>query len=276
VIGSDDTVLAHGLGGVRKSQPHGFLTEHDGVDYGQWSELSGWSPLGRGSLLLGRVPYPLEPDPPGCAWASGPDSRVTATCWSPESGGSLRRFDDALVQAADPLPLAEPIAIYGIDDQQRMLAFDVPAGTLRWRDLDGGVLSEPVTGKIGGPIRSLVGGGFDTSSGVLLSGSTQVTAKPPWLAGRADGDLTLVRRRQAYAYVPPTPTGCTQRVELLAADGTLCATVDVTEPSCAPGQHVVGPMLQVGAVGSVASRAGWYCQGGTCAVGWHVWTRLLQ
>jgi hypothetical protein len=276
VIAPDGTSLALLPGGVRKSQPHGFLTEHDGVDYGQTSALTGWSPQGGGSLLLGRVTPPLQPDPPACAWASGPDSRVTATCWSPQSGASLRRFDEALVETADPLPLSETIGIYGIDEQQRMLASEVATGTLRWRDLDGRVLSEPVAGKITGPIRSLAGGGFDTSSGVLLSGSTQITPKPEWLAARADGELTLVRGRQAYAFVRPSPGGCTGRIELLAADGTLCATVEVTESSCAPGGPLVGPAFQVGAAGSVASQAGWYCQGGSCAAGWHVWTRLLQ
>jgi hypothetical protein len=275
VLSADGATLPSLPGQVRKSQPHGFLTEHDGVDYGQSSALFGWSPRGSGSLLLGRIPYPLQPDPPSCGWATSPDSSVTATCWSPQEGPSLRRFDDALVETGPAVPLAETIGVYGIDEQQRMLAQDT-AGTLRWYDLDGRVLSGPIAGKIAGPIRPLVQGGFDTSAGVLASGSTEFAPKPSWLADRADSDLSLVRGRRAYAFVRPLRAPCQQAVELLAPDGTLCATIEFVPTSCAPGTVLSRLTLQIGAEGSVAAQAGGYCQGDSCLVGWRAFPRLLQ
>ena len=279
VLGPGDVVLARLAGRVRKAQPHGFLTEHDGVDYGQVSTLFGWNPQEAGSLYLGSIPYPLQPDPPACAWATAPDSTVLATCWAPDTGASLRRFNPALVETAPAVPLSETIGVQGIDEQQRMLAQNA-AGVLRWYDLDGRAVSDAVAGTISGPVRALVGGGFDTSAGVLASGSTAFVSRPSWLAERDGGALTLVRGRRAHAFVRPSPKPCTTSVELLASDGTVCATVEVTEmdvtkSNCAAGGPVTGPALQIGASGSVASRAGWYCQADSCIVGWHVWTRLF-
>ena len=171
---------------------------------------------------------------------------------------------------------ATSIGVYGIDEQGLMLAADA-SGTLRWRELDGSVLSGPIAGTISGPFRTLVGGGYDTSSGVLPSGSTQFVPRPQWLAQRTDGDLSLVRGRRAYAYVPRGSSDeCTHRLEVLAPDGTVCATVTIAEPKCSPGAPVINPALRVGAEGSVAGRAGWYCHDDTCLVAFRVWNHLLQ
>jgi hypothetical protein len=276
VIAADGTILAALPGGVRLSGPHGFLTEHTPVEYGQLDTLSGWSGGPVGSLLLGAIPYPLQPDPPFCSWAAAPDSTVTAACWSSQDGASLRHFGAALDEIAPPLPLAQRIRVAGIDEQGRLLASEA-TDTVRWRNPDGSIFSDPIAGTIVGRFRPLVGGGYDTSSGVLPSGSAHFVARPQWLAERADGELTLVRGRRAYAYVPPGSTGeCAQQLQLLAPDGTVCATVAFDEPRCVPGTPASGPMLQVGAEGSVAERAGWYCQDGTCLVGFRVWNHLLQ
>ncbi|MFL5290755.1 MAG: hypothetical protein ACJ79U_04485 [Myxococcales bacterium] len=276
VMGADGTILATLPGGVRLSGPHGFLTEHTPVDYGQLDTVSAWSGGVARSLLLGAIPYPLQPDPPFCSWAAAPDSTVTAACWSSQDGASLRHFGAALDEIAPPVLLAQKIRVAAIDEQGRLLASEA-TDTVRWRNPDGSIFSDPIAGTIVGRFRPLVGGGYDTSTGVLPSGSTEFVARPQWLAERADGDLTLVRGRRAYGYVPPGSSGeCAQRLEVLAPDGTVCATVAFDEPQCVPGTPASGPMLQVGAEGSVAERAGWYCHDGTCLVAFRVWNHLLQ
>ena len=277
VMTADGATLATLPGTVVLSEQHGFLTLLGAVDYGQSDILTGWNGGATNSLRLRIIlPSTVQPDPPFCSWAAAADSSVTAACWSAQAGASLHRFDSGLAETAAALPLPETIGVYGIDEQGLMLAADA-SGTLRWRELDGSVLSGPIAGTISGPFRTLVGGGYDTSSGVLPSGSTQFVPRPQWLAQRTDGDLSLIRGRRAYAYVPRGSSDeCTHRLEVLAPDGTVCATVTIAEPKCSPGAPVINPALQVGAEGSVAGRAGWYCHDDTCLVAFRVWNHLLQ
>ncbi|MFL5409308.1 MAG: hypothetical protein ACJ79O_26095, partial [Myxococcales bacterium] len=149
VMAADGTILATLPGGVRLSGPHGFLTEHTPVDYGQLDTLSAWSGGVAGSLLLGVIPYPLQPDPPFCSWAAAPDSTVTAACWSSQDGASLRHFGAALDEIAPPVPLAQKIRVAAIDEQGRLLASEA-TDTVRWRNPDGSIFSDPIAGTIVG------------------------------------------------------------------------------------------------------------------------------
>src|SRR3954463_170899 len=64
VMAADGTILATLPGGVRLSGPHGFLTEHTPVDYGQLDTLSAWSGGVAGGLPLRGLPTPFSPAPP--------------------------------------------------------------------------------------------------------------------------------------------------------------------------------------------------------------------
>jgi hypothetical protein len=278
VMTAGGDTLATFSGTVIRTGPHGFLSILSAVDWGQSESLAGWNGGAVGSLRLDTLmPYPL-PEPPFCSWAAKPDLSVTAACWSAEGGATLHHLDAGLVETAPPVSLPETLAIAGFDEQGRMLATNM-AGDTTWRNADGSLVSGPIAGTIVGPLRPLVGGGFDTSTGVLPSGATQLVPRPQWLAARADGPLTLLRGRGAYAYVAPGSTDqCTNRLEVLAPDGTTCATVTISEPKCvrAAAVSVINSALQVGAGGSVAERAGSYCQDEMCLVAYRVWNHLLQ
>jgi len=276
VMTADGATLATLPGQIVRSEQHGFLTLLGAVDYGQSTILTGWNGGTANGLRLGTIlPSTVQPDPPFCSWAAS-DSGVTAACWSAGEGASLRHFDASLAETAAPVPLPEKLAVAGFDEQGRMLATNV-ADETTWRNADGSLVSGPIAGPVPGPLRPLVGGGYDTPGGVLLSGATRFVPRPQWLAARADGPLALVRGRGAYAYVPPNSSDpCTSRLEVLAPDGTVCATVTIAEPQCSPGGPVTGPALRIGAAGSVAERAGWYCQDGTCLVAFRVWNHLLD
>jgi hypothetical protein len=55
-----------------------------------------------------------------------------------------------------------------------------------------------------------------------------VRAPPPWMRARRDAKLQIARGGTAYAVLPlgASAVPCTQRVELIAPDGTSCATAD--------------------------------------------------
>jgi hypothetical protein len=77
---------------------------------------------------------------------------------------------------------------------------------------------------------------FDRSGGaviaeaqvVVTSGSTEVHPAPGWMMVRPDASLQIARGGQAYAVLPLGAKGvdCTQRVEIVAPDGTRCGTRD--------------------------------------------------
>ena len=264
-------------GVVTRSTTHGFLTEVSALEYGQVDTLSAWNGGAIGSLEVGRHPYPFQPDPPFCSWAAAPDSTITAACWSAENGASLRHFDAALVETMAAAPLPERFWLDRIDEQGRLLTSE-GVDTVRWRNPDGSALSEGIAGAGIGRLQPLVGGGFDTARGVLPSGSTEFLPKPQWLEQRRNGDLSLVRGRRAYAFAPyagPTED-CTRRFELLAPDGTVCATVGITEPTCSPGAPADRTPVAVGAEGTLSENVLWLCRGDSCLVAWRVWNHILQ
>jgi hypothetical protein len=88
---------------------------------------------------------------------------------------------------------------------------------------------------------SLIGGGvlvrrMDVTGGVTHSqalvvvqtGSTQVQAAPSWMTSRPDTRLQIARGERAYAFLPLGAPGvtCSQRVDLVAPDGSLCGATN--------------------------------------------------
>src|SRR5207249_405312 len=63
---------------------------------------------------------------------------------------------------------------------------------------------------------------------VVASGAPAVSAAPDWMISRRDVQLQLARGRRAYATLPygAPSVACSQRVEVLAADGTSCGARD--------------------------------------------------
>jgi hypothetical protein len=61
---------------------------------------------------------------------------------------------------------------------------------------------------------------------VVTSGVNEVQPAPEWMVTRPDSALQIARGGQAYAVLPLGAKGvpCTQRVEIVAADGTSCGT----------------------------------------------------
>jgi hypothetical protein len=116
----------------------------------------------------------------------------------------------------------------------------------QWFDKDGSALTAEfvlLTGFSPGPstwfeTTALIGGGLlvrrmDGPSharalGVLRSGSASVDPGPDWMMSRRDVKLQIARGGKAYAALPLGAKGvlCTQRVEVVAPDGTSCGATD--------------------------------------------------
>lgn len=63
---------------------------------------------------------------------------------------------------------------------------------------------------------------------VVAAGSTSPNPAPDWMASRRDVQFHLARGNRAYATLPygAPNVACSQRVEVLAADGTSCGSLD--------------------------------------------------
>jgi hypothetical protein len=156
-----------------------------------------------------------------------------------------------------PKPLASSGAVFGsgVDMLSRSLVitggsakFGGGAITGQWFDTDGRVmtgefllLSGFVPGSstwfetsplIGGGlvVRRMDGGGHAQALVTVVSGQASVAPAPDWMASRADAKLQIVRGDRAYAVLPYGRSGatCTQRLEIVAPDGTSCGSRDYT------------------------------------------------
>lgn len=87
---------------------------------------------------------------------------------------------------------------------------------------------------------------------VVASGADRAQPAPDWMTSRPGTRLVLLRSGQGYAVLPYGARGvdCTQRVELLAADGTPCASIDfpISDGRCDTGE------LSLGADGTVVQQ----------------------
>jgi hypothetical protein len=63
---------------------------------------------------------------------------------------------------------------------------------------------------------------------VVQAGSTQVQPAPSWMTSRPDTRLQIARGERAYAFLPLGAPGvsCSQRVDLVAPDGSLCGATN--------------------------------------------------
>jgi hypothetical protein len=154
-----------------------------------------------------------------------------------------------------PKPLASNGTVFGlgVDVLGRSLVITDGAPklgggniTAQWFDKDGTALTGEfvlLTGFVAGQstwfeTSPLVGGGvmvrrMDGSRNsqalvVVPSGKDTVQPAPDWMVARSDRRLQLARGGRAYAVLPYGATGvdCTQRLEILAPDGTSCGTRD--------------------------------------------------
>jgi hypothetical protein len=102
-----------------------------------------------------------------------------------------------------------------------VLLTGVSAGSSTWFEttalIGGGVL-----------VRRMDGWSHAQALVVVGSGSATVMAAPDWMVSRRDVKLQIARGGNAYATLPLAANGvaCTQRVEVLAPDGTSCGATD--------------------------------------------------
>jgi hypothetical protein len=63
---------------------------------------------------------------------------------------------------------------------------------------------------------------------VVASGAASVRPAPGWMTSRPDGRLQIARGGRAYAVLPygANEVACSQRIEVVAPDGTSCGTAD--------------------------------------------------
>lgn len=211
---------------------HSFLANHSGQN-----NLPAAADPNGGVLLAGD----LSVDPP--------DGAVSHAAVMYQGGGT-----SAAIRWG-PNPLASPGAVFGlgVDGASRSLVITDGAPTFgggvisaQWFDRDGA----PLTGEFvllrafsAGTATwfdtaPLIGGGLvvrrrDGASQAqalvtLDSGATAVHDAPGWMTARPDVKLQLARGGKAYAVLPLAATGaaCSQRVELVAPDGTSCGSAD--------------------------------------------------
>lgn len=116
----------------------------------------------------------------------------------------------------------------------------------QWFDTDGTALTDEfmfltnftpgpatwfeTTALVGGGllVRRVDGGTHSSALALVDSGSAMVRPAPAWMASRRDSKMQIARGGKAYAVLPLGGKGvsCTQRVELVAPDGTSCGTTD--------------------------------------------------
>jgi hypothetical protein len=113
----------------------------------------------------------------------------------------------------------------------------------------------------------------------LQSGSTQVSPAPQWLVSRPNVQLVITHKGHAYATVPyrAIDVPCTQRVEVLAPDGTLCGSRDypIAAGTCTTGDVTLslgGTVIQQLPAAMESATA--FDGNHTCT--WRYWPGALQ
>jgi len=115
---------------------------------------------------------------------------------------------------------------------------------------------------------------------VVSSGATRVDPAPEWIVSRRDVRLQIARGGQAYAALPlgASNVACTQRLELLAPDGTSCGARDyqIAAGTCSTGDLTLGldgtVIQQLPA--SMESERSWYDGSHTCT--WRWWAGAVR
>lgn len=209
-----------------------------------------------------------------------------------------------------PQPLASSGAVFGagVDVLGRALVvtggsapFGAGSITAQWFDRNGTPLTGEfvlVTGFVPGSstwfeTSPLLGGGvevrrMDLAGGVyhakalvlVQSGAAVVQPPPRWMTDRPDTKLQIVRGGKAYAVLPygAANVPCTQKVEIVAADGTSCGSTSypIAAGTCnTPDLSVAqdGTVIQ-GLPASMETVTNEFRAWHTCT--WRWWTRAAQ
>jgi hypothetical protein len=244
-------------------QPSGFVSVGSGPYLGPWIQpdvqFVHWDRLG---APIGDDPGTVwhveqvatAPDPNGGAFLAGdlqpdPLKPVQHAALMVTGGGEAQ----AIKWGPRPLASSGPVYGAGVDLLGRSIAITVSSNTLtgQWFDRDGTALTGEFvleTNVVAGSSISfeaspLIGGGLVVSrldpdayrlrrhahALVLVeSGSSTVRPVPQWMIDRPDTRLRVARGGKAYAVLPlgASEVPCTQRVEIVAPDGTSCGMRD--------------------------------------------------
>lgn len=216
-------------------------------------------PVGAPELVL--VDARLGPDPRGGGVVVARGTHQSGNHWfellasrRDESGASVS--EARITNGSDP---TAPMFFAGaVSTTGATLALWGERGTTRvaWLGRDGALAAPPADDgatsdhglDFGTPIAlaPLLDGAVALRAGdawrrVWAPPATTGTAPPAWLAARPGTQVRHVRGGSAYALVPVAVAGtCTQRVELLSAEGRLCGAVTVGASGCATLQVEVG------------------------------------
>jgi len=169
-------------------------------------------------------------------------------CWEKDGGTWLQYYDESMQPSGARRQIPDGGTLMDIDE--RGMVIENGPADLYWMDTAGARHSGSIDG--GTPPlqnrRQLIGGGFDTSQGVLYPDATELSPRPAWLSSRDKLPLVFVRSSRAYA-VPSfvSSTRCQKQIELLLPDGTSCGAIETSEADDCPD----GGAPMVGARGTV-------------------------
>jgi hypothetical protein len=245
------------------AQPSGFVSVGSGPYSGPWPQPNvqfvHWDSLG---TLIGDDPgtvwhvqqFATAADPRGGAFFAGdvqpdPSKPVQHVALMTTGGGESQ----AIKWGPRPLASGGPVYGAGVDLLGRSIAITVSSGNLtgQWFDVDGTALTGEfvlLTNTVAGPNISfetspLIGGGVVVQRldpddywlrrrahalVVVESGTSSVHPAPQWMIDRPDTRVQIARGGKAYAVLPlgASNVPCTQRIEVLASDGTSCGARD--------------------------------------------------
>lgn len=270
------------MGGFLVPQPTGFASvsgrPYLGPDWAiQHGQLvSAFDSAGResGASTLGN--YTGQPNLTGAADPNGGVLLAGELSMGPSSPAqhAAVMFEGGATAAAPrwgPVALDSVGAVYGagVDLLGRSLIITngtalFGSGTIsaQWFDRDGTALTGEfvlltkfdagsptwfeTTALIGGGllVRRMDGDSHATALVVLQSGGISAKPAPDWMVQRPDVKLQLARGGKAYAALPLAAAGvpCTQRVELIAPDGTSCGAADypIADGTCDTHEMTLG------------------------------------
>ena len=233
-----------------------------------------------GAFVFGHAPIPSAPDPAGGVLLAGDlalsvvdPATGTPTPAGPTAHSAVMFTGGGTAPAVrwGPKALASSGTVFGlgVDSVGRSLiitdgapAFGAGNISAQWFDRDGAALTGEfvlLSAFVPGPSTW-----FETSpligSGLLVrrmdaglhaqalvtvgSGTTFVQDAPAWMRTRTDTRLQIVRGGHAYAVLPYGAKGvaCSQRLEVVASDGTSCGSTDfpIAQGACDTKDLTVG------------------------------------
>jgi hypothetical protein len=254
------------LDGFLLPQPNGFsyvsgrpyLGPPWAIEHGQ--EISNFDSAGKstGSRYLGNYSggfdLPAATDPNGGVLFAGdlsmgssdPTLHAAVMLDGGSTAGTVRWGPKVLASSGTVLGLGVDLLGRSLVITDGASTFGIGTISAQWFDRDGTSLTGEfplvapyaATQSTSFETSALIGGGLlvrhmDAPSSALAlvvvdSGSERVTTAPDWMLARRDARLQIARGGRAYAVLPLGARGvaCTQRVEVVAPDGTSCGSTD--------------------------------------------------